>query len=234
MRKVPTFWKDETKCSLRYLPTFVGQGVHTDRLGVVSGEAGVFEVAGDVQDERELRPLLGAWLAASVGVADELDLGAVVVAAGLGRPAGASHTSHCLLSLLSGRTFGSGGVISLAILTWAARRSSIIAASSSAVGRRDLRRLDLRRSDFREREHRIGGCAQARPIRERGGSSDFGRVSATGITAAFGAAGVSGRGARATASSPAGTSADSPERRLTVSVMMTESVNAPAAAIGPQ
>src|SRR5436190_1896342 len=30
---------------------FVGQGVHTERLGVVSGDARVFEVPGDVQDK---------------------------------------------------------------------------------------------------------------------------------------------------------------------------------------
>ena len=31
----------------------IGQGVRTERLGVVSGEAGLLEIAGDVQEEHE-------------------------------------------------------------------------------------------------------------------------------------------------------------------------------------
>jgi hypothetical protein len=37
----------------------VGQCVHTERLGVVSGEARVFKVTGDVQHEDQLLFLLG-------------------------------------------------------------------------------------------------------------------------------------------------------------------------------
>ena len=30
---------------------FVGEGVHPERLGIVSGESRVFEIAGDMEDE---------------------------------------------------------------------------------------------------------------------------------------------------------------------------------------
>jgi hypothetical protein len=37
----------------------ISQGVHTERLGVVSGEAGIFEIAGDVEHKSELALLTG-------------------------------------------------------------------------------------------------------------------------------------------------------------------------------
>src|SRR5437867_11972782 len=48
------------------------QSVHTERLGVVSGEGGILEVSGNVQDKGELALLLGD-AGGLLRIADELD-----------------------------------------------------------------------------------------------------------------------------------------------------------------
>src|SRR5207247_115987 len=57
----------------------IGQGVHTERLGVVSGKGRVFKVAADVQDHHQLALLRGP-LAGPGRVGVKLDRGAERVA----------------------------------------------------------------------------------------------------------------------------------------------------------
>src|SRR5262249_5495734 len=60
----------------------VGQGVHTGRLGIVSGDARIFKVAGNVQHEAELQLLLGD-LGRLAGRIDEINASAVRAAGSL-------------------------------------------------------------------------------------------------------------------------------------------------------
>src|SRR5260370_4967437 len=52
--------------------SFVGKGVHPERLGIVSGKSRVFEIAGDMEDESQFAHVRS--LTASVlGAGDKID-----------------------------------------------------------------------------------------------------------------------------------------------------------------
>ena len=70
----------------------IGQSVHTERFSIVSGEARVFKVAGDVQHQNELLLLFGLR-GGLLGRIDEIDFRAVA-AAGAGRRSPGKKEPH--------------------------------------------------------------------------------------------------------------------------------------------